>query len=966
MENRQPTNGFPLPKLLNSSIAFRLDNGGTSPPFGLNMPASPTMPSHTRKKYIIGVCAMDDKARSKPMRNILDRLLNSGPFEAIIFGDKCILDEDVKAWPACDFFISFFSKGFPLRKAMEYVKLRSPFCVNEVDLQTVLWDRRPVLEILEQIGVQTPRRLVMDRDGGPRLDPFVREKLKSRGVVIVENRAMPEFEVIDQDTIRIGDQIMTKPFVEKPVSGEDHNIHIYYHSSTGGGARRLFRKVANKSSEYDPDLNMPRIDGSYIYEEFMDVDNAEDIKVYTIGEQFVHAETRKSPVVDGHVRRNTDGKEIRYVAQLTPEEKKMASSICKVFGQRVCGFDLLRVGGKSYVIDVNGWSFVKGNNYYYNNCANILQDIFLRRARQRRLSEVVFPKELSAENSWRLKAFVSVFRHADRTPKQKMKFSFSSAPFRELLNGGGEEVIIRQARDLRLVSAAAEQAMEEGLEDTSKLMLLKSILDKKSGLPGTKVQVKPSITNDEEGNTKSVKLKIIVKWGGEFTHAAKYQSRDLGDNLRKDLQIMNKHVLDDVKIFTSSERRVRATAELFTQRFLDIREVPKDMLLIRKEMLDDSNAAKEKTDAVKQELYELLQSDNPEDLEELWPRGKADPGELVQDIIVAMRKLREIMRKNFKQYDIEAIQKSWCCYESPSLFYERWEKIFEEFADVERSEFDPSKVSELYDSLKYDALHNRPFLETIFVDADSGEGMGPIKDLYTKAKVLFDFVAPLEYGISEEDRLEIGLLTSMPLIKQIVEDLEACKRPDAAPCTRLYFTKESHVHTLLNIVYLSGIPTRLHKREIPELDYLTQITFELYERSGPATPATPTFDNAQHSSPPEYSLRIGFSPGSGNPNILDLQMDSKHCLAVMQRRNLTDHLPLEAALHYYKTQVDNPKYRSVNRRIRESRMLGHRLVVAENEEEDMIEDEAPLMIVGSPPVERSSLEAHFRRANIDA
>jgi hypothetical protein len=69
----------------------------------------------------------------------------------------------------------------------------------------------------------------------------------------------------------------------------------------------------------------------------------------------------------------------------------------------------------------------------------------------------------------------------------------------------------------------------------------------------------------------------------------------------------------------------------------------------------------------------------------------------------------------------------------------------------------------------------------------------------------------------------------------------------------------------------------------------------------------------------------------------------------MPRRNLTDHLPLEAALKYYKTQVGNPKYKSVNRLIRESRMLGHKLVVAnEGEEDAFIHDEAPLMMAGLP------------------
>lgn len=244
------------------------------------------------------------------------------------------------------------------------------------------------------------------------------------------------------DFIMIGEHKLHKPFVEKPLDAEDHEINIYYAKSDGGGCKKLFRKTNNISSSFDPNENQIRRGGSFVYEAFLPTEGF-DIKVYTVGPNYAHAEARKSPVLDGIVQRTKEGKEVRFPVNLTYEEKIIAKKIVFAFDQQVCGFDLLRSKGKSYVCDVNGWSFVKGNAKYYTDCSIMLRAMMLARFAPERLTplhpilsqlnkvkydnideENVFRPEHSDSRCFEkeeLRSVVTIFRHGDRTPKQKMK-----------------------------------------------------------------------------------------------------------------------------------------------------------------------------------------------------------------------------------------------------------------------------------------------------------------------------------------------------------------------------------------------------------------------------------------------------------------------------------------------------------------------------------------------------------------
>jgi inositol hexakisphosphate/diphosphoinositol-pentakisphosphate kinase len=160
------------------------------------------------KKITLGICAMDKKAQSKPMKEILKRLPED-QFKVITFGDDCILNKPVEEWPVVEVLIAFYSTHYPLAKAVEYVKLRNPFMINDLEMDATLKDRRKVYELLQAQGIDVPFHVILNRDD---------DGLDSEG----KENVVEEFD----EYIVVNGVTINKPLVEKPVDAEDHNIYV--------------------------------------------------------------------------------------------------------------------------------------------------------------------------------------------------------------------------------------------------------------------------------------------------------------------------------------------------------------------------------------------------------------------------------------------------------------------------------------------------------------------------------------------------------------------------------------------------------------------------------------------------------------------------------------------------------------------------------------------------------------------
>uniref|UniRef100_A0A8C5D279 Inositol hexakisphosphate and diphosphoinositol-pentakisphosphate kinase n=1 Tax=Gadus morhua TaxID=8049 RepID=A0A8C5D279_GADMO len=867
---------------------YMADEGGDTPP---------------ERQIVVGICCMMKKSKSKPMTQILERLCKFEYITVVIFPEDAILNEPVEKWPLCDCLISFHSKGFPLDKAVSYAKLRNPLLINDLNMQYYIQDRREVYRILQEEGIDLPRYAVLNRDPDNPDECSLQE---------------------GEDQVEVNGEVFPKPFVEKPVCAEDHNVYIYYPSSAGGGSQRLFRKIGSRSSVYSPESSV-RKTGSYIYEEFMPTDGT-DVKVYTVGPDYAHAEARKSPALDGKVERDSEGKEIRYPVMLSAMEKLVARKVCLAFKQTVCGFDLLRANGHSYVCDVNGFSFVKKSMKYYDDCAKILGNIVMREMAPQFHIPWSIPTEAedipivptTSGTMMELRCVIAVIRHGDRTPKQKMKMEVRNPMFFELFEkyAGYKtgKLKLKKPRQLQEVLDITRQLLAELGQHTdceieekkSKLEQLRTVLEMYGHFSGInrKVQLtylphgQPKTSSEEEDTRKEgPSLLLVLKWGGELTPAGRVQAEELGRAFRCmypggqgdyagfpgcGLLRLHSTYRHDLKIYASDEGRVQMTAAAFAKGLLALEgELTPILVQMVKSanmngLLDsDSDSLSGCQHRVKARLHDIMQKDQeftPDDYDKLAPTTSAslvnsmkiveNPVGVCDQVYTLIQSLTAQIRKRMEDPTSADLQ----LYHSESLelMLQRWSKLERDFR-MKSGRYDISKIPDIYDCVKYDVIHNGSL------------GLEDTLELFRLSRALADIVIPQEYGINKAEKLDIAHAFCLPLMRKIQMDLQRTHEdesvnklhplysrgvmsPGRHVRTRLYFTSESHVHSLLSVFRYGGLLDEEKDQQwkramdylsaISELNYMTQIVIMLYE------------DNKKDiSSEERFHVELHFSPG---------------------------------------------------------------------------------------------------------
>ena len=325
--------------------------------------------------------------------------------------------------------------------------------------------------------------------------------------------------------------------------------------------------------------------------------------------------------------------------------------------------------------------------------------------------------------------------------------------------------------------------------------------------------------------------------------------------------------------------------------------------------------------------YDNIKTEKKESKEEKALKGRSNDIKSSLNINDSNRNASKANKKIF--FDCEE--------EKVILIYKRYFKLYNDFYDSKKNKFDISKIPDIYDNIKYDIIHNRTIIGETAIE------------LYQEITILAEFVMPLEYGIKIDEKIKIGIKFIKPLLNKIYNDLLWVLNFDGSSSfisnqsnnslnlnlsdnedssmkdlqslesqertyfgldeekldkgeiksawrhvkTKIYFTSQSHLYSLLNtLIYSmnafliqSGLGENNPILSVFDLDYCSHIVFRLFENY-----------KVDKKSKKRYRIEIVVSPGA-DKNIT--KYDDKHLIPLDTWLKLNDHLTLSDIQKYF-------------------------------------------------------------------
>lgn len=419
---------------------------------------------------------------------------------------------------------------------------------------------------------------------------------------------------------------------------------------------------------------------------------------------------------------------------------------------------------------------------------------------------------------------IGLFRHADRTCKQKVSVKFSGDP----PSGFALSEDIRSA-SIHVDLATFVENLDSSLCKSEKSVLENGLRILRMGQDELKVKI------DRMPSGWILKL----KWGGNLTNLGKSDSKNFGFDFLNSYHVS----CSDLKIYSSTDTRCIETAQYFALGLCGDVDYP-----IRSAdgpdglgSLDDSGFRHSPlVDRMRSEMSAILMSGRKIDelfLRELFPDSHPSSAKsALLEIAQTYRSFADAVLDLCDMVDVFVAE-----IDTSQISFIRWQNLSKSihrsdgsrtFSGALFTTVQISLIGEIFDNVKYDVKHGT------FKSAT-------LDKIHSLVVLLARIVTRSEYGLASGEKSFIGATFLRPLLQKFRFDarlaLDILPQDDKAhlvhhgrnnvhePLTRLYFGHHSHMVSFVNILRAHELvkdKTWIH--QIGNLGYLSQIVISVF------------------------------------------------------------------------------------------------------------------------------------------